>query len=105
MLTRTTKPLGRYVLIDVFVRNASKLIIAPDADKIQDIDMKDFVVADVGPDCTRGLKEGDFLVVQGGFGGVPVRDDTLPDNLHGHVGRFLCNETDVIGKISFGEKA
>ena len=104
MLTRTTVPMGRYVLIDVFVQNTSSIILAPDVDKIQDIKMKDFVVAAVGPDCNRGFKEGDFLVVADGFHGVPV-DDTLPDNLHGHIGRFVCNETDLIGKISFGEQA
>ena len=99
-LTRTTVPLDRYVVIDVYVQNASSIIIAPDADKIKDIKMKDFVVVAVGPACKRGLKEGDFLVVADGFHGVPLNDDLPPDNAH--MGRFICNETDIIGKISFG---
>lgn len=85
MLTkRHTRPIGRNVIIEV-VLPTSSIVLTEGA--IAGIDNKDFVVTDVGPDCSRGIKVGDIVQCADGFRGLPTTD--------GRDMHFICSETDI----------
>ena len=82
---RRTRPIGRNLVIEVVFPETS--LVMPDASQIANFSDKDFVVADVGPECTRGLKVGDIVQCADGFRGLPTADSR---EMH-----FICSETDV----------
>lgn len=81
---RTTRPLGRNVVLEV-VLPESKIILTDAA--IAGIDDKDFIVVALGAQCTRDLKIGDIVQVADGFRALPTVDGL---ELH-----FVCSETDI----------
>jgi hypothetical protein len=83
---RRTRPLGRNLVVEQ-VMHASTIIL----EGVQSKGMYDLVVADVGPDCTRGIKVGDIIEVADGFRALPTTD--------GRDKHFICSETDVEGVL------
>jgi hypothetical protein len=81
---RRTRPIGRNLVIEV-VLPESQIVLTDGA--IAGIDDKDFVVTDVGSECTRGIKVGDIVQPADGFRGLATTDGR---KLH-----FVCSETDI----------
>ena len=86
---RRTRPLGRNVVIEVVLPVTT--IIMPDDAQLANFDDKDFVIADVGDQCTRGLKVGDMVQCADGFRGLATADS--------RERHFICSETDIEGVI------
>ncbi len=82
---RKTRPLRDYIVIEVVVPESR--IIMPE---LKNIDDKDFVISDVGPDVTD-LKVGDIVQVVSGFQAVRTRDGR---DLH-----FIAKASDVVAVI------
>jgi len=59
----------------------------PDDAQLANFDDKDFVVTDVGDQCTRGIKVGDIVQCADGFRGLATVDSRQR--------HFICSETDI----------